>query len=193
MAGIPLPHQEGRGGDAECALWPGLRYMAMPAYPTHRLPTFSTLPIHACSLKLPDGRSFVPTHYGSILGLWEQSRDVNLFFFLPNVGWLSRSPGGLWGLQWTRGCYVADTLAVALLELRWQLAFLGLMVQTSTDVVPVSFHLPSAYTYQQLKLLCPPRPCVPKPPSVPRGCHLYMLTGHGSHDNRLSSWLQAPG
>ena len=36
--------------------------------PTHPVPTFSTLPIDACSSKLTDHKRTAPTHCGSILG-----------------------------------------------------------------------------------------------------------------------------
>ena len=70
-----------------------------------------------------------PTHCGSILGLWEHGRAMDLFLLLWKVGWLSLGAGSLLGLQWARGYHMADALAeMALLGLRWQFAFLGMMV-----------------------------------------------------------------
>ena len=65
----------------------------------------------------------------SILGLWEHGRAMDLFFLLPKVGWLSLGAGSLLGLQWARSYHMVDALAeMALLGLRWQFAFLGMMV-----------------------------------------------------------------
>ena len=78
---------------------------------------------------LSDHERITPTHCGSILGLWEHGRAMDLFFVLPKVGWLSLGAGSLLGLQWTRGYHMVDALAeVALLGLGWQFAFLGMMV-----------------------------------------------------------------
>lgn len=54
---------------------------------------------------------------------------MELFFILPEVGWLSLGAGGLLGLQGTQGYHMADAQAeVAFLGLGWQVAFLGMMV-----------------------------------------------------------------
>ena len=54
---------------------------------------------------------------------------MDLFFLFPKVGWLSLGAGSLLGLQWARGYHMVDALAeMALLGLRWQFAFLGMMV-----------------------------------------------------------------
>ena len=122
----PTKRGEGKGGDA---LAPGLRYTAVPAVPTHTVPTFSTLPIDACSSKLSDHRRLVPTHCGSILGFWEHGRAMELFFLFRKVGWLSLGAGSLLDLQWTRGYDMVDAVAeVALLGLGWPFAFLDVMV-----------------------------------------------------------------
>ena len=68
--------------------------------PTHSVPTFSTLLIDACSSKLSAHKRIAPTHCGSILGLWEHGRAMDLFFLLQKVGWLSLGAGSLLGLQW---------------------------------------------------------------------------------------------
>ena len=54
--------------------------------PTHPVPTFSNLPIDACSSKRSDHKRIAPTHCGSILGLWEHGRAMDLFFLLPKGG-----------------------------------------------------------------------------------------------------------
>lgn len=62
---------------------------------------------------------------------------MDLFLFLPEVGRLSLRRGGLLGLQWTGSHHMVDALAeVALLGLGRQLAFLGMMVQTTTVIAP---------------------------------------------------------
>ena len=97
--------------------------------PTHPVPTFSNLPIDACSSKLSDHKRIAPTHCDSILSLWEHGRAMDLFFLLPKVGWLSLGAGSLLGFQWARGYHMVDALAeMALLGLGWQFAFLGMMV-----------------------------------------------------------------
>ena len=97
--------------------------------PTHPVPTFSTLPIDACSSKFSDHKRIAPTYCDLILGLWEHDRAMDLFFLLRKVGWLSLGAGSLLGLQWARSYHMVDALAeMALLGLRWQFAFLGMMV-----------------------------------------------------------------
>ena len=76
--------------------------------PAHPVPTFSTLAIDACSSKLSDHKRIAPTHCGSILGLWEHGRAMDLSFLLRKVGWLSLRAGSLLGLQWARGCHMVD-------------------------------------------------------------------------------------
>lgn len=58
-------------------------------------------------------------------------------FVLPEVGRLSLRTGRLLHFDRAVGNHVGDALAeVAFLWLRWELAFFGMMIQTTTVVTP---------------------------------------------------------